>query len=54
LPEALLLVRVTEPPEQKVVGPEAEMVGVAGTAFTVTVTGAEGAEVQPEMVCVTV
>ncbi len=54
MPEGLLLVNVTDPPAQKVVGPDAEMLGVAGTAFTVTVTGAEGAEVQPKTVCVTV
>jgi hypothetical protein len=54
LPEALLLVSVTEPPAQKVVGPEAVMEGVEGIGFTVIVTGADGADVQPEIVCVTV
>ena len=34
-------VRSTEPPEQKVVDPPAEIVGVAGNGFTVTVVGAE-------------
>ena len=38
LPVALLLVSVTLPPAQKVVGPPALIVGVAGFAFTVTVT----------------
>ena len=32
-----LAVSVTDPPEQKVNGPPAVMVGAAGTAFTVTV-----------------
>jgi hypothetical protein len=36
LPEALLLVRVTLPPEQKVVGPLAVITGVAGGVFTTT------------------
>jgi xanthosine utilization system XapX-like protein len=54
LPEAALELRVTEPPEQKVVGPLGVMVGVAGVAFTVTVTGAEAGEVQPPDVVVTV
>ena len=43
LPLALLEVRMTEPPAQKVVEPLAEMVGVAGRELTVTVTGAEAA-----------
>ena len=37
LSEALLLVKVTLPPEQNVVGPLAEITGVAGVGFTVTV-----------------
>lgn len=37
-------VRTTEPPEQKVVGPPVVIVGVAGSAFTVTVVVAEVAE----------
>ena len=53
LPLALLEVKVTEPPVQKVVGPPAEMVGVAGTGFTVTVVTTEVAE-QPLLVKVTV
>jgi hypothetical protein len=39
-------VKVTEPPAQKVVGPPAVIVGVAGSGFTVTVVAAD-AEVQP-------
>ena len=54
LPEAELELRVTDPPEQKLVGPLGVMVGVAGVAFTVTVTGAEAREVQPPDVWVTV
>ena len=37
---ALLLVSTTLPPEQKVVGPLAVMVGVAGVGFTVTLVAA--------------
>jgi hypothetical protein len=40
-------VKVTDPPEQKVVGPPAEMVGVVGAAFTVTVSGLDVAEQDP-------
>jgi hypothetical protein len=47
LPVALLDVRVTLPPAQKVVGPPAVIVGVAGLAFTVTVMVLEAAEGQP-------
>jgi hypothetical protein len=50
LPEVVLLVNVTDPPAQNVVGPEAVIVGVEGNGLTVTVTGAEGAEVQPVIV----
>ena len=39
-------VKVTLPPWQKVVAPDAEIVGVAGNAFTVTTVGAEAAEAQ--------
>ena len=46
-------VKVTELPEQKVVGPPAVMVGAAGSGFTVTVVEA-AAEVQPLAVTVTV
>lgn len=34
-------VSVTDPPAQKVVGPPAEIVGVAGNALTVTVVPAD-------------
>ncbi len=47
-------VKTTLPPAQKVVGPPAEMVGVAGKAVTVTVVPAEFAEVQPPLVTETV
>jgi hypothetical protein len=39
---------VTEPPEQKVVGPPAVMVGTAGSAFTVTVVAVLEALRHPE------
>jgi hypothetical protein len=51
-PEAALEVKVTLPPEQKVVGPLAEIVGVLGVGFTVTVVPAE-VEEQPLVVFVT-
>ena len=41
-PTPELDVSVTLPPEQKVVGPEAVMVGVAGKGFTVTTVAADG------------
>ena len=41
-------------PEQKVVGPPAEITGAAGAAVTVTTTGAETADVQPETITRTV
>ena len=47
-------VNTTLPPVQKVVGPPAEIVGVAGKGFTVTVIPGEAAEVQPATVTVTV
>jgi hypothetical protein len=47
LPEGALEVRPTLPPEQNVVGPLGEMMGAEGVGVTVTVTGAEDAEVQP-------
>ena len=47
LPVALDDVKVTDPPEQKDVGPPAEMVGVLGVLFTVTVTGLDVAEQVP-------
>jgi hypothetical protein len=40
----LLLFRVTLPPAQKVVGPAAVIVGVAGNGLTVTTVGADVAE----------
>jgi hypothetical protein len=43
-----LEVSVTLPPEQKVNGPPAEIVGVAGKAFTVTTVAADEALWQPE------
>jgi hypothetical protein len=47
-------VKLTLPPAQNVVGPEGVIVGVDGAAFTVTTTGAEAAEVQPDVVTDTV
>ncbi len=46
LPVALLEVRITVRPGQKVVGPLALIVGVAGVGLTVTVIAFEGAETQ--------
>jgi hypothetical protein len=43
-----LEVSVTLPPAQKVNGPPADMVGVAGKAFTVTTVAADEALWQPE------
>ena len=54
LPVAEEEVNVTEPPEQNVVGPLAEMVGVAGLAFTVTTVDEEVAEQPEPFVTVTV
>jgi hypothetical protein len=42
-----LEVRVTLPPVQKVNGPPAVIVGVAGIELTITDVGADMAEVQP-------
>ena len=47
-------VKVTLPPWQKIVAPDAEIVGVAGTAFTVTVVAADGAEEHAPLLTVTV
>jgi hypothetical protein len=47
-------VKTTLPPAQKVNGPPAEIVGVAGNAVTVTVVPAEVADVQPAVVTATV
>ena len=44
---AALDVSVTLPPWQNVVAPEGVIVGVDGNGFTVTVVGADAAEVQP-------
>jgi hypothetical protein len=43
-------VNVTDPPAQKVVGPPAVMVGTAGIVFTITFTGVEAGDVQPNTV----
>jgi len=47
-------VKTTLPPAQKVNGPPAEIVGVEGSGFTVTVVPAEVADVQPPLVTATV
>lgn len=47
-------VNVTDPPAQKVVGPPAVIVGTDGMVFTMTLTGAEAGDVQPNKVWVTV
>lgn len=39
----MLEVKVTLPPAQKVVGPPAVIVGIAGKAFTVTIVGTDEA-----------
>lgn len=54
LPLAEEEVKVTEPPAQKVVGPPAVIVGVAGFAFTVTTVAADVAEQPEPFVTVTV
>jgi hypothetical protein len=46
-PEALDDIKVTDPPEQKVVDPPADMVGVLGAALTVTTIGLDVAEQFP-------
>ena len=46
-PEALDDVKVTDPPEQNVVAPPAEIVGVEGKGFTVTVSGLDVAKHVP-------
>ena len=50
---ALLLVKVTLPPTQKLVGPFAVIVGTAGLALTVTTIGFEGAELHPNALATT-
>ena len=47
-------VSTTEPPAQNVVEPLADIVGVAGVGFTVTISLAEAFELQPLLVTVTV
>ena len=47
-------VNTTLPPAQKVNGPPAVIVGVAGTELTVTVVPADVADVQPAVVTATV
>ena len=47
-------VRTTFPPAQKVRGPLAVMVGVAGSAVTVTIVPNDAADVHPPVVRVTV
>ena len=51
--EPALAVRVTLPPWQNVVGPEAVIVGAGGGGLTVTDTGAEEAEHPLALVTVT-
>ena len=53
MPLALLEVRPTLPPLQKVVGPPGVIVGVGGMGLTVTVVAAEGALGQPDAVTTT-
>ena len=53
-PLALLELSVTLPPAQKVVGPDAPTVGVAGIGLTVTVVPLEGALLHPLAVTTTV
>jgi hypothetical protein len=53
--ELMLDVSVTLPPAQKVVAPEAVIVGVTGMGFTVTVVGSDAVLRQPnELVTCTV
>ena len=53
LPVAALEVKITLPPLQKVVAPLAEIVGVAGNAFTVTAVALEVAEQPFPLVTIT-
>jgi hypothetical protein len=46
-PVALDEVNITEPPEQKVVGPLALIIDVVGIEFTVTVVGLDDVEHDP-------
>ena len=45
--EALEEVKVTDPPEQNVVAPPADIVGILGAALTVTAIGLDVAEQFP-------
>jgi hypothetical protein len=46
-PEVLDDISVTDPPEQKVVGPLVEIVGAIGAGLTVTLNGLDVAEHDP-------
>ena len=52
-PEATLDVNITDPPVQKEVGPPAEIVGIAGKAFTITVIVARGPSTPEVLACAT-
>ena len=54
LPVAEEEVKVTLPPVQNVVAPPAEILGVVGLGFTVTVVPAEAGLEQPLVVTITV
>ena len=54
LPVAEEEVKVTLPPVQNVVAPPAEMVGVGGIGFTVTVVPGDAELLQPFTVAITV
>ena len=47
MPDVLEEVKVTDSPEQKVVAPPADMVGILGVLFTVTAIGLDVAEHVP-------
>lgn len=53
LPDVALDVKVTEPPEQNVVGPLAVTVGVAGIGLTTILAGIDDAEKHPNAVAMT-
>lgn len=53
LPDVALEVKVTELPEQNVVGPLAVTVGVAGIGLTTTLTGTEAVEEHPNALAMT-
>ena len=54
MPDALLEVNVTDPPEPKDVGPLGVIVGVGGVGLTVTEVVAEAALAQPLVITWTV